>query len=782
MMPGGWLLVAWCAAQGPGDVDQDRVDGSPRVDAVAGHGGLTAGMASDGTVTVLRWPTPLGQDHLHHVTASAPRGEQPHPSTLPRAGAAATDGLQVGVFVETDTEARAYLLSDPLFTRQLAYASDVSRVMQLTARSPLVDATLDVWVSSLQDVLRMHLTLAPGARVRTLRAFVVVHPALCPAAAAYLPTQDVLGDLPGAGVQNGFAGLAVPQRRAVLSVQPFPALRRRALQALGPWLNQPESGLEALEALEPLAAVTLALAADRPATLQVGASDDGKGVLLPRDAFADVADGALSGHPLHVGDHTLALMTDLPSGGTSDVTFVVALSQRPSAALDLLGQVLTVPHPVARAEADRAISELARTVALPTTDDPFPRAAALRSVSVLLQNQAASGAVAVAPNTQPMVGVDRQVEAAVVDLALVAASLTRRAVAHRAFWAAQQREAAEEGAPEGTAAPAVHADGLPATLLPWALDSLAVGLWADALLPERILANVAGNPATAVNAVVRSVPAAARTLLFCAESPAACVTGSWLGPTDGASLWTDATVVAALGVLPALLAASGQGELVDRTDAAWVSRHAALGRRVQAEAADAPLVALGWALGPAGALLDRDEDDAARRAAVETLLSRLEATLQGDAPEALVRALPLCAWLALWATQGDRSAQARARSIVDRVLEQAVSPQGHVALSVLPVPGSGAGVASLAPRNGTPSTLAHAALYLALLERHGRSPPTALPVPPLPVPGSGCDCAAAGDANVGEAGALALLGVAMRRVNRRRKRLHGFFAAWAARR
>jgi hypothetical protein len=86
----GLLATALClrAAPAPAQAALTRVDtvehifGASNVNAVAGHGGLTAGVSRDGDVTVLTWPSPSCCDQLNYLASNALNAR-----TLPRMGA-----------------------------------------------------------------------------------------------------------------------------------------------------------------------------------------------------------------------------------------------------------------------------------------------------------------------------------------------------------------------------------------------------------------------------------------------------------------------------------------------------------------------------------------------------------------------------------------------------------------------------------------------------------------------------------------------------------------------
>ena len=94
------LAAAPARAQAPTTVDMDEhIFGASNTNAVAGHGGLTAGISGDGDLTVLSWPGPTWADQLAYIASN-------DLDVRSEAHLGATDGMGafVGLLVTTGRE------------------------------------------------------------------------------------------------------------------------------------------------------------------------------------------------------------------------------------------------------------------------------------------------------------------------------------------------------------------------------------------------------------------------------------------------------------------------------------------------------------------------------------------------------------------------------------------------------------------------------------------------------------------------------------------------------
>lgn len=706
--------------------DVERQEGAARGDAVLGNGRLTAVVALDGTVTALRWPRPSFFEHLHHATARAlPPGVDSR--TLPRLGAKASDGMVAAVLWDDGNGPRLWPLHAADWEDLGAqWATDTSRVLSLQRRGAGLTVTQAAWVHPDRDVLTLRLEVEPQAPLTRLAVVLLFHPA--PSARYFpgWPVADVLMDDPDAPDPNGFAVAHDTVANAVVAVAPGPAQRRAALVAATPWKTQEgRDGRALLNALEPHTAVALAVGCDRQATAQVGAFDDGAGVLRPLDAWADAQDGVLQGNPVQVGDASAALLVELPVAGRSEVAFHVAMAGTPAAALEVLAHARATPLPTLREEADLAQQSLARDVALPATQDAAARTLALRSLMVLdALEDPQTGAVVASPTSQPMAAVDRPVDSAWVDLAHAHAARLARAARHRLWWATGQRLTADGESQPGTLPGARYGDGANASVVaaPW--DGLALSLWADLRVVDRSLSTLElPDPTLPARALRDSTRRAVDALLTCVDPVTGwpCLAQAWDDPTPQQSLWQHLTVAMALRTVAPLLRDPADRERSQTLDAVLPTLLAALDARLQQQPVDAPPFVVALALGDGQAL---QEDPVTRTRLWEETLAALQNLLdQQDAPPMVLPTL--VAWQLLVAARQDPDLLQRARDTVDRLVARTVTGTGALGLA------TGGGPKDLVQWAGAPSAAAHATAYLMLLERHGRQPPAALPLPDL---------------------------------------------------
>ncbi|MBI5493649.1 MAG: hypothetical protein HY904_01400 [Deltaproteobacteria bacterium] len=732
----GWVPAAALALGLLGQVAPDaleRRDGPSRGEALLGNGHLAVSLAADGAFTALRWPTPGHFDQLRHVTARGSAAGA-DPRALPRLGAARTDGMVAGVVVSDAMGTRAWTLDDAAWTRaEAVWRSDTSPVVCLRVRNDDVELLQEAWVDPARDVLLLRLEVTPLRPSTSVAAFLLAHPAPHAHRTPGWPVDDVVNDNPDAAEPNGFAAAVAPDARAVVSVAPAPWHRTRAAEILRAAAGTQTAGPTLLDGMDALGAVALALGSDRSAQIHVGASDDGAGILRPRDAWADVADGALSGNGLWGGDHTLAVLAALAPSGVSEVAFYVALGTTPSASLATLSAARAEPIQVARDRAEQEASALLPDVALPDTELAAPRAAALRAlINLAALTDRDTGATVAWVDTQPFGGVARPTDGALVDLALGQAAQLGRAVDGRVRWGAWQRLFPDDSGRAGTTAGGFYTDGEDASfgLLP--VDGQAWGLYADARTAGRALTTVElADPASGLRGVRLTAPRALDALLACHDSARGlpCAGDSWdrHGPVQ--DLWQAASVLLALSEAPGLMRALGDGDRARAAEERALQVSAGVDALLHtADPAAMRLHALALALGHAGALRD---DPVLREALLDHALTRAEAALEGRGDT--VALFPLVAWQLLVASRRDDDRRARAEAVLDRLVER-LGPLAGAAMAHAPlITGERP---RLLPRAGCPGAAASAALYLALLERHGRRPPSSLPVPDL----ASCAC------------------------------------------
>ncbi|MCO4772119.1 MAG: hypothetical protein KDA24_18950 [Deltaproteobacteria bacterium] len=114
LLPALFLVPGLAFAQ----VDRlEATEGATHMSAIVGDGGLSVGIAPTGELTQLLWPSPLGAPLLRYQTTASADAR-----TLPRFGAAETDGLFVGLWLATDGGAEFSWLRDDAWTHGQSYA------------------------------------------------------------------------------------------------------------------------------------------------------------------------------------------------------------------------------------------------------------------------------------------------------------------------------------------------------------------------------------------------------------------------------------------------------------------------------------------------------------------------------------------------------------------------------------------------------------------------------------------------------------------------------------
>ncbi len=108
----------------------EATEGATHMNAMSGDGGLTVGLAPTGEITQVLWPSPLGTPQIRYETAASGDAR-----SLPRFGAAETDGLFLGLWVETETGSELTWLRDEPWTHAQTYEG--SAVVQTDTHSAL---------------------------------------------------------------------------------------------------------------------------------------------------------------------------------------------------------------------------------------------------------------------------------------------------------------------------------------------------------------------------------------------------------------------------------------------------------------------------------------------------------------------------------------------------------------------------------------------------------------------------------------------------------------------
>ena len=192
----------------------EHIFGASNVNAIAGHGGLTAGISREGDVTVLSWPGPSCCDQLLYLASNALDVR-----TLPHLGAIDGMGITLGIAIETGPAVGTHWLNDGTWRIDQRYLDDTSLLPVTHFRSDALD--LDVTVTD---------SIPPDADLLQRRVGVVRGPAAPAGAYAVItfanlsPTLSQLPELPIADwaldSRNDFAAVWDDSAQAVIQFHP----------------------------------------------------------------------------------------------------------------------------------------------------------------------------------------------------------------------------------------------------------------------------------------------------------------------------------------------------------------------------------------------------------------------------------------------------------------------------------------------------------------------------------------------------------------------------------
>ena len=196
---------------------QENVFGATNINAVVGHGGLTAGISRDGDVTVLSWPSPSYNDQLAYRSSNALDAR-----TLPRFGALEGAGLFLGLRCDfTDGSTRSTWLREQGWSIAQDYGTAAGphphtrfRNDELGLGVLVVDA-----IDPVSDTLVRAVTVELDAASQIQTAWLLTYANLSP-----LPPSSRVPELPVVDWfkdgDNDFAAIWDPQENAVVHFHP----------------------------------------------------------------------------------------------------------------------------------------------------------------------------------------------------------------------------------------------------------------------------------------------------------------------------------------------------------------------------------------------------------------------------------------------------------------------------------------------------------------------------------------------------------------------------------
>ncbi len=473
--------------------DMERIFGASNVNGQVGNGGLTAGFASTGELTVLGWPSPSYYDQVHYQTSTDDDArEQPY------FGAAANEGLFAGLYVETAEGGEMLWLRDAPFVAQQSYLNDASGV--LITEHHAWDLGLTVTAESMvrigSDVLVQRYTVVRDQLSPVLNVRFVYYENLSPCLTRdpHLPLQDWMFD-----AANDFGALWMDKSDAVLHFMPEAGGLEMFDELMDDdWASMVELS-DTVSAVWPTMVeeagegVYLALGGrEAPEQFQIG-MDSVAGCASvtgwdysPTDPFVDLEDGELQGSTVAGCQTTAAMLWSHDfEANPSAVTFEVILAAAATwdGARDALEDTREYSWDELQDEVDQHWGSLMTAANLPDTDDVDALAFAQRSlISILQGTDRDTTAIVASITTQPPYRQDWPRDAAFLNLALDVAGMPGVVSDHNAFLAGLQEVEDHEDlfgnvTPAGAWHMNFYADGEYGGHIPFEIDATGLLAW-----------------------------------------------------------------------------------------------------------------------------------------------------------------------------------------------------------------------------------------------------------------------------------------------------------------
>ena len=484
----------------------ERTFGATNLGAQTGNGGLTAGLAATGEITVLSWPSPSFHDHVEYLTAGGADAR-----TLPHFGADDSDGVFAGLWVERDGALELTWLRDAPWSQEQVYASDTSEAIENRYRHDALGLKVTEWtaVDGARDALLRRALIERAPESQVTRAWYVLYENLAPATAE--PEDLTITRTPD-DAANDFAAFWDSGTDTLVHFRPDAADAAR----LDPVLTESTGDswdTVGLPVMRSIAADLgsgswIAIAgASAPSGVFVGAESDvsceGSDAWLwtPTSAWdAAAVEGSATdvGSPVAGCDANAMLAWEVAfdaPGTIDDATVDVFLAAGGSwaTATATLQQARTEGFDAALARTDAANAEWLEGLAMPvgfgTEDEDEVIAFSQRwALSVRQGTDKTTGAIVASIATQPTYHQDWPRDSAFFDFALDVAGLFDQVSKHQAFVdLTQNKQAVLAGtddapllaSPPGAWLMHFYADGTPATLLVnrYEIDQVGLSLW-----------------------------------------------------------------------------------------------------------------------------------------------------------------------------------------------------------------------------------------------------------------------------------------------------------------
>ncbi len=510
------------------DIDgMEHLFGATNVNAMAGNGGLSVGVARTGELTVFRWPSPSYYDQVHYLTSrDQDAREQPYFGAKPNEGVFA--GL---LYTIRGGDVRLSWFRDFPVVSQ-AYLHDGSAAVVTTSVEPNlgITVTATTLVKPEEDVLVTRYRVALSESSPIVGASLVAYENLSPCLDKYpmVPISDWFLDL-----RNDFGVMVDRDRGALVHFMP----ESGDLTLLDPYMNSRESDEDLsarvsdeidgfLASLGP--GVYVAMGMDRPLGGYQAGADSAHRCLektgwsrKPRDAFDDPVDGALGGSPVAGCQANSALEVPLEvEAGTADAVtlFMVVAGEAPLGdnPLDRLERARDIPFEDHLVETDGYWTAILAQANLPDTADPDELAFAKRTlISVLQGTDRRTGAIVASIATQPPYGEDWPRDSAFFNFALDIAGFHDRVGLHNTFIASVQNLERGHITPRGAWFMNYYADGMPGGPIPFEIDEVGLSVWT--LWSHAKFLEDAPERTAYLEAIYPAIDAAGQLLLNCKD-------------------------------------------------------------------------------------------------------------------------------------------------------------------------------------------------------------------------------------------------------------------------
>jgi len=434
-----------------------EASGPTDITATTGNRRLSAAVNDEGTVTVLRWPSPSYYDQIKYRTTDR---TAPHMGSLPNEGAFIGIAWRNGTTDAWNFTWMRDVFQSPGWSTSQSYADDDSDevVTTYTNRDAGLTVVLRDVVARDRDALvrRVVVTRTRGSDVRQARAFAFANFNPVFSKTRQSPTQDWCSE------ERNDSGAAYDEASDAVVAQ--------------------RSGID--ESTGRPSSVALAMGFNEKSDQHQIGQDTYQAAAAGMSAYDDAQDGELSGAGLAAGqaDAALAADLDLASARRDAIAAVVAVARDENAAVRALRATRKqAPASIARDKATWWRSWLQPTKLPAPAPEPVRRLAKRALISI---RQAADrrGLIVSSISTQPPLSLDWIRHGAYINAALHRARHPEMVRKHNLHYAELQATTASkppggEATPPGNWPQNFYADGVVGGPVPYEVDATGLGLW-----------------------------------------------------------------------------------------------------------------------------------------------------------------------------------------------------------------------------------------------------------------------------------------------------------------